>query len=123
MVSWFGETWDWDEWIPATDGCASAPLIGDIVLEAALRQVCIKILVLDCGNSRPGSCSQGGTSCSNPEAIPTSSLVLRWPDTWSSMTWWVYKSDTKGPCILPGPMASEDQLSSRISDQPVSHFI
>lgn len=65
--------------------------------EAALRQVCIKVLVLGCSNSCPECGSQGGTSPSNPEAIPTSSLVLRWPDIWSRMTWCVYKTDTKGP--------------------------
>lgn len=55
-----------------TDGYVVAPLVGGVVLEGALRQVCIKVLGLDCGSSCPGSCSEGGTSCSNPEAILTS---------------------------------------------------
>lgn len=59
VVSWFGETWEWDGWIPVTNGCVSAPLAGGTMPEAALRQeVCIEALVLDCTNSCPGCCSQ-----------------------------------------------------------------
>ena len=123
VVSWFGITWELDGWIPVTDGCAPAPLKGGMMPKVALRQVYMKVLALDRSSSCPGCCSQGGTSCSNPEAIPTSFLVLRWPDIWSSMIRWAYTSDTKGPCVLPGPMASAEQLSSRIRYQPVSYFI
>lgn len=124
LLVWGNLEMGWmDGWIPVTDGYVSAPLTGGTMPEAALRQVCIQVLALDCSNSCPGCCSWGGTSHSNPEAVPTSCLGLRWPDVWSSMTWWVYKSDTRGPCTLPGPMSSGDHLSSRMRRPPVSYFI